>query len=80
LFARCVIGCVIRCFVRGVVRYQGTFLRMPNLTSSASATATIKAQLSSDIEVFLFGGVLIDVFVGIGIFPPSRRGQRRLHK
>jgi hypothetical protein len=58
---------------------------MLNLTSSASATATIKAQLSnvhapSEIEVFLVEGVLIDVFVGIRIFPPSGRGQRRLHK
>src|SRR5580704_14892958 len=54
-----------------LLRYQGTFLRMSNFTASASATATITAQLSSESKGPLLEGVFVDLSVDIEISPPS---------
>jgi len=54
------------------VRYQGTFLKTSNLTARANTRATITAQASSESEVPLLEGVVLDVSVDIGVSPWDR--------
>jgi hypothetical protein len=56
---------------RYLLRYQGTSLRMLNLTASASARATITAQASSESKGPLLEGVFVDLSVDIEVSPPS---------